>query len=116
MKEGNVCKVALKEETKKTRVIITTPMASYLRQCYLVYRWGRLKGDTPISSASWLGRFQSMDYRWYGCADAERFDHSVSKEIVKYIIEKMADIDDETRQVGREEIVKYCLLMSRGFT
>nr|QIN96632.1 MAG: RNA-dependent RNA polymerase [Picornaviridae sp.] len=104
LEEGNVCKVALKEETKKTREIITTPMASYLRQCYLVYRWGRLKGDTPISSAAWLGRFQGLDFKWYGCADAERFDHSVSKDIVKYIISKMSDVDEETRLVGKEEI------------
>lgn len=68
LKEGNTCKVALKEESKKTRQIITTPMASYLRQCYLVYRWGRLRGDTPISEASWLGRFQKRQYAWYGCA------------------------------------------------
>lgn len=30
LSEGNTCKVALKEEAKKTRQIITTPMASYL--------------------------------------------------------------------------------------
>lgn len=103
MEEGNVCKVALKEETKKTRQIITTPMASYLRQCYLVYRWGRLRGDTPISEASWLGRFQNRQFSWYGCADAERFDHSVSKQMIQYIITRLGDIDEETREIARVE-------------
>lgn len=37
--EGASCAfVALKEEAQKTREIITTPMPSYLRQCYLLYR------------------------------------------------------------------------------
>lgn len=102
--EGNVCKVALKEESKKTRQIITTPMASYLRQCYLVYRWGRLRGDTPISKATWLGNFQKQQYWWYGCADAERFDHSVSKEMVKYIVQKMGEVDDECAMVSKAEL------------
>ncbi|CAF4889906.1 unnamed protein product [Pieris macdunnoughi] len=82
IREPEVCVVALKEEEKKTREIITTPMASYLRQSYLAYRWNRLPGDSPISNPEWLGQFQSTRYSWYGCADAERFDHSVSKDMV----------------------------------
>ncbi|XP_063833525.1 uncharacterized protein LOC135082667 [Ostrinia nubilalis] len=102
--EPEECKVALKEEEKKTREIITTPMASYLRQSYLAYRWNRLPGDSPISNPEWLGHFQSTEYSWYGCADAERFDHSVSKDMVKYVIRKMGDIDDETRWVSDREL------------
>lgn len=102
--EPEVCKVALKEEEKKTREIITTPIASYLRQSYLAYRSNRLPGDSPISNPAWLGTFQSTIYPWMGCADAERFDHSVTKEMVKYVIKKMGDIDDETRQVAKDEL------------
>lgn len=102
--EPEVCMVALKEEEKKTREIITTPMASYLRQSYLAYRWNRLPGDSPLSNPSWLGAFQSTQYSWYGCADAERFDHSVTKEMVKYVVRKMGGIDEETEWVARHEL------------
>lgn len=104
LQEPEECKVALKEEEKKTREIITTPMASYLRQSYLAYRWNRLPGDSPISNPEWLGHFQSTEYSWYGCADAERFDHSVSKDMVKYIIKKLGEIDDETAWVAQQEL------------
>lgn len=104
LREPEVCVVALKEEEKKTREIITTPMASYLRQSYLAYRWNRLPGDSPISNPEWLGQFQSTQYSWYGCADAERFDHSVSKEMVKYVINKMGQIDSETEWVAQAEM------------
>lgn len=104
LREPEVCVVALKEEEKKTREIITTPMASYLRQSYLAYRWNRLPGDSPISNPEWLGQFQSTQFSWYGCADAERFDHSVSKEMVTYVIRKMGEIDEETEWVAQAEI------------
>lgn len=102
--EPEVCMVALKEEEKKTREIITTPMASYLRQSYLAYRWNRLPGDSPLTNPSWLGEFQATQYSWYGCADAERFDHSVSKEMVQYVVRKMGEIDDETEWVAKQEL------------
>lgn len=104
LKEGNNCVVALKEEEKKTREIITTPMSSYLRQSYLAYRWGNLPGDTPLSQPRWLGDFQTKRYAWYGCADADRFDHSVSKQLVTYVLDKLGSLDSECRQVADEEI------------
>lgn len=102
--EDNTCVVALKEEEKKTREIITTPMASYLRQSYLAYRWGNLPGDTPLSQPRWLGDFQSTEYAWYGCADADRFDHSVSKDMVEYVLTRLGSIDAECAAVAQEEI------------
>lgn len=104
LQEGNICVVALKEEEKKTREIITTPMASYLRQSYLAYRWGNLPGDTPLSQPRWLGDFQSTRYSWYGCADADRFDHSVSKEMVVYVLSRLGEADEECARVARDEI------------
>lgn len=78
LKSGNVCNVALKEEAAKTREIITTPMASYLRQSYLLYRWGKPRHlDSPIASSAWLSKFNSTLYSWYGAIDGDRFDHTV---------------------------------------
>lgn len=104
LKEPELCIVALKEEEKKTREIITTPMASYLRQSYLAYRWNSLPGDSPLVNPEWLGDFQGTRYPWYGCADAERFDHSVSKEMIQHIVWKMGEIDESTRLVAAAEI------------
>lgn len=103
LKEPSVCRVALKEEEKKTREIITTPMASYLRQSYLLYCRPSIPDDSPIANPTWLGNFQDRFYTWYGCADAERFDHWVPKQAVKYIITKVGDIDEETRWVAAQE-------------
>lgn len=115
-REENVCVVALKEEEKKTREIITTPMASYLRQSYLAYRWGNLPGDTPLSQPRWLGDFQGTKYAWYGCADADRFDHSVSKEMCTHIIRQLGTLDDECRRVAEEEIASFEGLIVRWRT
>lgn len=102
---GNVCHVALKEEATKTREVITTPMASYLRQSYLLYRWGKPRHiSSPISSASWLQKFNSHQYNWYGAIDGERFDHTVPKWFIMLVIDKLGDLDDECRAVADEEL------------
>lgn len=98
------CVVALKEEAAKTRQIITTPMASYIRQSYLMYLWGRLPDWSPLSSSRWVTKFQATSYKWYGCADAERFDHSVGIDTVEYILRKLGSYNHESSRVAEEEI------------
>lgn len=102
---GNICKVALKEEASKTREIITTPMASYLRQSYLLYRWGKPRHiHSPIASGGWLGVFNDTLYKWYGAVDGDRFDHTVPKWFILSVIDHLGNIDSETRWIADEEI------------
>lgn len=104
LKSGNVAGVALKEEAQKTRQIITTPISSYLRQAYLLYRRGPVPLPSPISTPSWLANFEESNPSWYGCIDGERFDHSVPADAVYLLLEKLGDLDDETRKVADAEI------------
>lgn len=104
LKESQVAKVALKEEAQKTREIIATPLSSYLRQCYLLYRWGKPPLPSPISSSSWVGRFEGLDYRWYGCLDGEGFDQSVPKWFVLEVVRRLGQLDEECRAVAAAEL------------
>ncbi|AOR51364.1 RdRp [Anopheles totivirus] len=77
-----VAKVALKEESK-TRTIITTPMSSYLRQCYILYVLGNPRFlDSTIGSQEHVQRLGRRRYKDYVCVDASKFDHSVSKRFI----------------------------------
>lgn len=100
----NVCKVALKEEPTKTREVITTPMASYLRQSYLVYRWGKLKIHSPIGSGSFMTKFQSIQHHYYCSLDGDRFDQCVPAEFILDVINRLGDLDDECRRVADAEL------------
>lgn len=102
---GNMCNVALKEEASKTREIITTPMASYLRQSYLLYRWGKPRHlQSPIASGNWLAKFNSTKYSIYGAIDGDRFDHTVPKWFILKVIDHLGNIDESTRRIADEEI------------
>ncbi|UHM27527.1 MAG: RNA-dependent RNA polymerase [Sanya totivirus 8] len=103
-KDQHTAIVALKEEATKTREVITTPMASYLRQSYLQYRWGRPPLDSPIGRKSWLGGFQRTRYAWYGAIDGQRFDHHVPAWFVEEVIRRMGDIEGDGKEVAEEEI------------
>lgn len=105
LKETDVCNVALKEESQKTRAVITTPMASYLRQSYLLYKWGKPKIHSPISDPTWIAKFESASPKWYGSIDGEKFDHSIPADVILKIIDKFGDYDDETRVVADEELL-----------
>lgn len=104
LRQGENAKVALKEEATKTRPVITTSMASYLRQSYLAYRWGRPPINSPIASSSWLPLFQTTNYNWYGCLDGDRFDQTIPAWVVRYIIKKLGEIDEESRVVSLAEL------------
>lgn len=96
--------VALKREPTKTREVIATGMASYLRQSYLLYRWGKPVVDSPISNSSWLPTFQQYSHAWYGCIDGERFDQSIPADVVYAIIDRLGRLDDECRMVAGAEM------------
>lgn len=114
----DVAEVALKEEAQKTREIITTPMPSYLRQAYLLYRWGKPPLKSPVSSSAWVAHFETLNPRWYGCLDGERFDHSVPADIIIMIVDKLGDLDQDTREVADEEIksLKKLSVRWKGYT
>lgn len=104
LQEQNLCNVALKEEPSKTRPVITTPMPSYLRQSYLLFRHGKPAVNSPIGSGNWLAIFQKTNYKWYGCLDGERFDHCIPADAVFMFIDKLGELDDECRKVADEEL------------
>lgn len=98
-----VASVALKEEATKTREIISTPLSSYIRQCYLLFRRsGKPPVNSPISSPTWLSDFFSKTYAWYGSVDGDRFDHHVPKWVVLRFV-RCLGFDDETRSVAEVE-------------
>lgn len=104
LKEKQVCEVALKEEAQKTREIITTPLSSYLRQCYLLYRRKNIELSSPISSSRWVREFETLNPKWYGAVDGEHFDWSIPKDVVIYFIQQLGNLDDETSAVAKAEI------------
>ncbi|UHK03145.1 MAG: RNA-dependent RNA polymerase [Sanya orius sauteri totivirus 1] len=102
--ESQTAKVALKEEPTKTRAVITTPMASYIRQCYLLYRWGKPKINSPIGKSNWLSEFQKVNYAFYGCIDGDKFDQTIPKSFIVNFIDRMGKLDEECRRVADMEI------------
>lgn len=104
LKEKKICNVALKEEPAKTREVITTPMSSYLRQSYLMYRWGKPRIPSPISTGSWLADFEARTPRWYGSIDGEKFDQTVPKEFIIGIVRRLGSLDSECAAVAADEI------------
>lgn len=96
--------VALKEEAQKTREIITTPMPSYLRQAYLLYRWGKPNLNSPVANPTWVARFETICPKWYGCLDGERFDQSIPADIILDVVRRLGELDDETKKVADAEV------------
>lgn len=102
--EGNNAAVALKEEAK-TRTIITTPMASYLRQSYVLY----LLGSPSFLSSTMANRGVYNSIRFisgstYLCIDASRFDHSVSKQFMKFFWKLIGDEFRKRRMYEASEV------------
>lgn len=83
---------AIKEE-EKTRVIITTPMESYVRQCYLLYKMGRTRFlNSTITDKTRVRNLLLSKARHYICVDASKFDHNVPKAFILDIIARIANI------------------------
>ncbi|QMU95575.1 RNA-dependent RNA polymerase [Bactrocera dorsalis toti-like virus 2] len=101
--EENTAHVALKEEVK-TRTVITTPMASYLRQSYLWYRLGRPKFlSSTISNPGLVKQLINTDCKNFVCIDASQFDHCISKE---FIINFFNSI--KNNHLDDDDIVRCC--------
>lgn len=74
----NIASVALKEETK-TRLIISTPMSSYLRQSYILYALGPMKhlSSTLFDKQIVTNFFNNITD--YVALDASSFDQNIPK-------------------------------------
>jgi len=102
--DPDVAKVALKEEATKTREIITTPMASYLRQAYLAWLWGRPPVKSPIGSQAWLPAFQAKKYKWYAAIDGKNFDHHIPLWFIESVLGHMGAATPAAAEIARVEI------------
>lgn len=103
---GDEAHVALKEE-KKTRLVITTPMASYLRQCYMLYRFGKMPINSTISDSHLIDNLARTGSTFYMSIDASKFDHGISKsEVIGFLELARAKVDpgDDLFDLITEEI------------
>lgn len=107
MRKTNICHAALKEETK-TRVIISTPMWSYVRMCYVLDCLG-----TPAFLNSTLSRhdmvvdFVSFYSMHYAAVDASQFDHNVPMWLLDAMWRVLEDAVAE-RYGCDDELVGIC--------
>ncbi|APG76074.1 hypothetical protein 3 [Xingshan nematode virus 6] len=85
----NVAHVALKEEPAKTRMVITTPMASYLRQAYALHLAGTPNIRSPIHTDRELMSLHHVTRDYYLSVDAKRFDQQVPVWLIEAILERM---------------------------
>lgn len=105
LSEGNDAQVALKEEAK-TRCVITTPQASYLRQCYILYRLGKPKFlRSTLSNPGLVTELSRSRKDHFICIDSSSFDHSVSKNWILSVLQRIADRSEgELRSLVLEEM------------
>lgn len=96
--------IALKEEPSKTREIIATPLSSYIRQCYLLYRRGKCPISSPLSSTRTIVELEISAPKYYVSIDGERFDHSVPFDEVLEFINQLGELDEHCRHVADLEI------------
>lgn len=89
LKLPNIAHVALKEEPNKTRLVITTPMSSYLRQSYVLYLSGMPELNSPIYGTAELQELQRYAFTSYSSIDAKAFDHQIPLWFVKDVIRRM---------------------------
>lgn len=101
--QTNFARVALKEE-KKTRTVITTPLSSYLRQCYVLY----VLGDPPIKSTiadrSLVEYLARSNCKYYMSVDASRFDHNITKKQVLSFFDELRQAVPQLHDIITEEM------------
>uniref|UniRef100_A0A5S6QKU3 Reverse transcriptase domain-containing protein n=1 Tax=Trichuris muris TaxID=70415 RepID=A0A5S6QKU3_TRIMR len=95
--------VALKEEAGKTRLIISPPMDSYLRQAWLLSQFS----DPPLN-ATFAGfsmdTIDWLNWRWYGAVDASKFDHNVPLWLITDVLLAIKEFAPWTASVVDTEI------------
>nr|WAK77486.1 MAG: RNA-dependent RNA polymerase [Totiviridae sp.] len=112
LRPSNICHAALKEEAK-TRVIISTPMHSYVDTCFLLDLLGPptfLK--STISGPSYLASFTDLYARYYSAIDASRFDFNVPKWLLRAIWEELAAALDPVGHVNYTQAAEICRSLS----
>lgn len=45
-----------------------------------------------------------MKPKWYGSIEGERFDHSIPKQFIMGIVERLGGLDEKTKNVTKEEL------------
>lgn len=109
LKKSSVCHAALKEETK-TRVIISTPMWSYVRMCYVLDCLGSPQFlNSTLSRHDTVSQFVKYYSLNYAAVDASQFDHNVPLWLLKALWSSLEDAvarrfgaDDELATICRE--------------
>lgn len=103
--EGNDAQVALKEEVK-TRCVITTPQASYLRQCYILYRLGNPTFlRSTLANPKLVSELATSRRDHFICIDSSSFDHSVTKKWILSVFDRLVSrTDGELRCVLLDEM------------
>lgn len=101
MKLPNIAHAALKEEPTKTRLVITTPMSSYLRQAYIMYLFGTPELRSPIYSNNELRLLNGYRYACYASIDARRFDHQIPFWFIRLVMKKLFEA------VGQGQLLKH---------
>lgn len=96
--------VALKEEPDKTRLVITTPMASYLRQGYMLYCMGKCKElKSPISHKYLTNNIAKKYWHQYLSIDATKFDHQIPLWFIEHVIDRIGEYSG-LPQLAQEEL------------
>lgn len=104
----NVCHAALKEEVK-TRVIISTPMWSYVRMCYVLDCLGKPNFlNSTLSRHDLVVQFTKFYSMHYAAIDASRFDHNVPKWLLKEIWNSIIEAVVE-RYGHDDELATLCM-------
>nr|QXT57907.1 hypothetical protein [Cane toad associated toti-like virus 3] len=110
LKLPNIAHCALKEEPTKTRLVITTPMASYLRQSYVMYLFGTPEFRSPLHSNRELHDLSRRIYGCYESIDAKAFDHQIPLWFIQLIVNKLF------QSVGMYELLRDEQEHIRGLT
>lgn len=112
LRPSNVCHAALKEESK-TRVIISTPMHSYVDTCYLLDLLGPPTFlQSTISQPSLMAAFTDNYARFYSAIDASRFDFNVPKWLLKAIWEELAAAVSQVGHPNYSQAAEICSKLS----
>lgn len=83
LKKADICHAALKEETKMC-VIISTPMWSYVRMCYIPERLQKPAFlSSTLSRHDMMVQFTKYYSMHYVAIDASKFDHNIPKWLLK---------------------------------
>lgn len=99
----NTARVALKEE-KKTRTVITTPLLSYLRQCYILYVLGKPPLNSTVADKTLVEYLARSNCKYYMSVDASQFDHNITKDQILHFFRLIQKYCPELSDMVEEEI------------